>query len=84
MVHIDYSDSYCPSKYTRKIKETHFGDGNQQVISMFLLGGMVESFASLVACFYTMPKPNGQCKPELRIIRGAYNNFKLANSSDDV
>ena len=51
-IHIDYSENYgC--KYTRKVKDTHFGGGNQQVTLhtgvKYLSGGRVESFTSLSA-----------------------------------
>ncbi|KAI4829768.1 hypothetical protein KUCAC02_001438 [Chaenocephalus aceratus] len=53
VVHIDYSENYA-CKYTREIKETHFGGGNEQVTLhtgvIYLGSGRVESFASLSAC----------------------------------
>ena len=53
VIHIDYSENYA-CKYSREIKETHFGGGNQQVTLhtgvLYLGGGKVESFASLSAC----------------------------------
>jgi len=48
VVHIDYSENYA-CKYTREIKETHFGGGNQQVTLytgvIYLSGEKVQSFA---------------------------------------
>jgi len=53
VVHIDYCENYT-CKYTREIKETHFGGGNQQVTPhtgvIYLSGEKVQSFASLSAC----------------------------------
>ena len=53
VVHIDYSENYS-CKYTREIKDTHFGGGNQQVTLhtgvIYLDRGRVQSFTSLSAC----------------------------------
>lgn len=53
VIHIDYSENYS-CKYSREVKDTHFGGGNEQVTIhtgvKYLSRGHVESFASLSAC----------------------------------
>lgn len=53
VVHVDYSENYA-CKYSREIKETHFGGGNQQVTLhtgvIYLSRGKAKSFASLSDC----------------------------------
>ena len=52
-VHVDYSENYS-CKYSKEIKETHFGKGNEQVTLhtgvTYLSRGRVEASASLSAC----------------------------------
>ena len=55
-MHVDYSENYS-CKYSKEIKETHFGKGNEQVTLhtgvTYLSRGRVEAFASLSACLPT-------------------------------
>lgn len=52
VIHIDYSENYS-CKYSREVKDTHFGGGNEQVTihtGVKYLSGGRKSFASLSAC----------------------------------
>lgn len=80
VVHIDYSENYA-CKYTREIKETHFGGGNQQVTLhtgvMYLGGGRVESFASLSHCLqHNATATWAHLDPVLRSIREEHPNAR--------
>lgn len=85
VIHIDYSENYV-CKYTREIKETHFGSGNQQVTLhtgvLYLGGGKVESFASLSACMqHDAIATWAHLDPALRGIREEHPNARKSTSS---
>ena len=72
-MHIDYSENYS-CKYSREVKDTHFGGGNQQVTLhtgvKYLSGGRVESFASLSACLkHHAVATSSHLDPVLKAIR---------------
>ncbi|XP_062847785.1 uncharacterized protein LOC134310183 isoform X1 [Trichomycterus rosablanca] len=72
-VHVDYSENYS-CKYSREIKETHFGGGNQQVTLhtgvVYLSSGRVESFASISKCLQHDAKATwAHIDPVMRKIR---------------
>lgn len=80
VVHVDYSENYA-CKYTREIKETHFGGGNQQVTLhtgvIYLSGEKVKSFASLSACLqHNAIATWAHLDPVLRSIREEHPNAR--------
>lgn len=77
---MDYSENYT-CKYTREIKETHFGGGNQQVTLhtgvIYLGRGRVESFVSLSACLqHNATAMWAHLDPVLRSIREEHPNAR--------
>lgn len=80
VIHIDYSENYS-CKYSREIKETHFGGGNQQVTLhtgvIYHSGGRVESFASLSACLqHDATATWAHLDPVLRSVREEHPNAR--------
>ena len=80
VVHIDYTEHHA-CKYTREIKETHFGGGNQQVTLhtgvLYVSGGKVDSFASLSACMqHDATATWAHLDPVLRGIREEHPNAR--------
>lgn len=80
VVHVDYSENYA-CKYSREIKETHFGGGNQQVTLhtgvIYLSGGKVKSFASLSDCLqHNAIATWAHLDPVLRSIRDEHPNAR--------
>ena len=79
-VHVDYSENYS-CKYSKEIKETHFGKGNEQVTLhtgvTYLSRGRVEAFASLSACLqHDAVATWAHLDPVLRNIREKYPDAK--------
>ena len=79
-MHVDYSENYS-CKYSKEIKETHFGKGNEQVTLhtgvTYLSRGRVEAFASLSACLqHDAVATWAHLDPVLRNIREKYPDAK--------